>query len=98
MEPREGGDTSDIIGRHSMILLNNLRVETNGPTWAAGSGGVQLLLKEVWQPAEHCERVIGGIYTINLWVSGVETILCVELRWEFARMDKRLSHKHPSVG
>ena len=31
IEPREGVDARDIIGGHSMMLLNNMRVETNGP-------------------------------------------------------------------
>ena len=31
MEPREGVDTRDIISGHRMRLLNNMRVETNGP-------------------------------------------------------------------
>lgn len=53
-----------------------------GRVWTAGSGGVQLQLKEVWQAADPCQKVAGATYTIKLWVPGVETMICVELRWE----------------
>jgi len=53
-----------------------------GRMWTAGSGGVQLQLKEMWQATDPCRRVAGGTYTITLWMLGVDAILCVELRWE----------------
>ena len=53
-----------------------------GRMWAAGSGGVQLQLKEMWQAVDPCRRVAGTTHTIKLFVPGVETILCVVLRWE----------------
>lgn len=34
----------------------------------AGSGGVQLQLKEMWQAADRCRSVVGGTHPTALWI------------------------------